>query len=105
MREFGKSRAIGRRGVPRVDAPSWVTVSSSDAEFDAAMLDISRTGACLCGGILPSIGERVALKAGNMHLFADAVWLQGNRCGIEFEAPLTVHEVKELAWLGKQAAA
>ena len=66
--------------------------------------DLSRTGALICGAMLPPRGERVALLAQGLDVTATVVWHREQSCGLSFHAPIdplaVVREnLVQFAWL------
>ena len=69
--------------------------------------DISRTGAMVCGALLPSRGQRVALVARGLEVKATVVWSGHDSCGLSFHAavdPLAVvrENLAQFAWLQRR---
>jgi hypothetical protein len=66
--------------------------------------DISRTGAMICGPMLPLRGQRVALVARGLEVNATVVWSDDQSCGLSFHDavdPLAVvrENLAQFAWL------
>jgi hypothetical protein len=66
--------------------------------------DLSRTGALICGPMLPLRGQRVALVARGLDVSATVVWSAEESCGLSFHDaidPLAVvrDNVAQFAWL------
>jgi hypothetical protein len=71
--------------------------------------DISRTGAMICGAMLPIRGQRVALVAQGLEVNATVVWSGIDSCGLSFHAavdPLAVvrENLEQFAWLKQRKA-
>ncbi|HEY0112691.1 MAG TPA: PilZ domain-containing protein [Allosphingosinicella sp.] len=62
-------------------------------EFPVTVRDLSATGAKLEGSKLPPKGTDVILKRAALEVFATVVWRDGDRCGLQFEEPLTNAEL------------
>jgi hypothetical protein len=69
-------------------------------DYHATIVDISRTGARLCGDVLPTVGQQVNFRAENVHASADVVWSDLGACALEFDTPIAISEVQRLRWLG-----
>jgi hypothetical protein len=100
MRTFGKSRATGRRFTPRVAARVHAVLSTGSRNDPAELVDVSRTGARLAGKNLPTIGERLIFRAGDVQAFGQVVRSEPYQCAIEFETPIATAEVDQLRKLG-----
>ena len=66
--------------------------------------DLSRTGAMICGPMLPLRGQRVALVARGLEVAATVVWSAEESCGLSFHAPIDPLAVvrdnlAQFAWL------
>jgi hypothetical protein len=100
MRSFGSSRGMGRRSVPRAQAPIVAVLSTSTGGYPAALVDISRTGCRLRGEILPQAGQKVTFTAEKAQVAAEVVWCRPGSCAVEFDTPIAVTEVQRLRSLG-----
>ena len=96
MRRFGTSKATGRRVVPRNEAHLIAMLSNSTEHYQAAVLDISRTGARLAADTLPPVGRELLFRAENVRAVAEVVWSDGAVCALEFDTPLAAAEVQHL---------
>lgn len=94
---------MGRRSAPRAHAPALALLSLPAGDYHATIIDISRTGARLCGDILPAVGQAVAFKADNVSAIANVVWRELGACAVEFDTPIAISEVQRLRWLGVSA--
>jgi hypothetical protein len=100
MRKFGASQAMGRRSVPRTQAPTIAVLSVDAAHYHATIVDISRTGARLCGDDLPVVGDQVTFGADKVNAVGAVVWRDLGACAVEFDTPIAISEVQRLRWLG-----
>jgi hypothetical protein len=100
MSTFGKSRATGRRFAPRVAAPIHATLSSGLRNDAAELVEVSRTGARLAGKSLPTIGEQLTFRAGDVQALGEVVRSERHECAIEFQTPIATGEVDQLRKLG-----
>jgi hypothetical protein len=66
-------------------------VTTTD-EYPVMLRDISLTGAMVEGSRLPGMGVDLLLKRGALEIFAQVVWVDGRRAGLEFEPPLGATE-------------
>ena len=70
--------------------------------------DLSRTGALVCGPMLPLRGQRVALVARGLEVSATVVWSAEDSCGLSFHDPIDPlavvrDNVAQFAWLKRTA--
>jgi|SRR3954452_13784598 hypothetical protein len=100
MRMFGRSRATGKRLVPRTEAPVLAVLSTSAGNHRAAIIDISRTGVRLGGEHLPAVGEQLTFRADDVRAVGDVVWSEGSCCAVEFATPIAAGEVNRLRIIG-----
>jgi len=96
MVSFGKSKGGGRRAAPRVSAPLLAVLSTIGDDHQAAIVNISGRGGRFSAPHLPSEGQEVIFKAGNVEAFGHVVWTKGTQCGVAFENPITSVEVDRL---------
>ena len=61
-----------------------------------AVRNLSCTGALVEGEAVPDAGRELVLKAAGLDCFATVVWSDGQRCGLQFDEPLTTAQVLEL---------
>lgn len=98
MRVFGK-RIDGLGGNRRAKrervllAAAAVTLQGSHS---VVVEDIGSTGAKLRGRGLPTTGQAMTIKVGNMDVFASVAWSKRDECGITFEPPLNPASVTQL---------
>jgi hypothetical protein len=62
-------------------------------EQPVKLRDISAGGALVESAHALSAGKDVILQRGSTELFARIAWANGNRCGLQFEEPLTEAEM------------
>jgi hypothetical protein len=72
--------------------------------------DISKTGAMISGGVLPTRGERVWLLADGLKVDATVMWHSGTSCGLSFHAPVDPLAVvrenhEQFAWMRRKPQA
>ena len=96
MQSFGKQSGGGRRKSKRVDAPLPAVVTSLVTTHTAILVDVSTTGARLRGDSLPGVGEGVLIRVDSADAFGTVSWAEGDERGVQFEAPLTAHQVSLL---------
>jgi hypothetical protein len=101
VRTFGTSQATGRRSVPRTQAPVIAVLSTSAGDHQAAIIDISRTGARLRVKHLPAVGEQLTFRANDVRVAGDVVWSEGSCCAVEFATPIAAVEVNRLRIIGE----
>jgi hypothetical protein len=75
-------------------------LSMSAGDYLVSIVDVSRTGARVCGDVLPSVGQHVNFRAENVHAAAFVVWCERGTCALEFDTPIAISEVQRLRWLG-----
>jgi PilZ domain len=94
---FGKSKGGGRRDAPRADAPLLVLLSTAAADFRAALVNISPSGAQLSAPELPLEREPIVFTAPGVQAYARVIWSDRKQCGIEFEHYLPAATVERLS--------
>ncbi len=99
MRPFGISHATGRRSAPRRQAPPVAVLSMPAGDYQAIIIDVSRTGARLRCEVLPNVGQQLSFNADGMHACAEVVWRGADSCAVEFDTPIAVSEVQKLSGL------
>jgi hypothetical protein len=95
MPEFGKLEARDR-SVPRGYASRAASLAVGEKKYLMTLVDLSRTGARLCGPEHPVHGEDVLFRADGLKGFAHVVRSEGDVCAIEFATPLAPVEVQRL---------
>lgn len=90
---FGKRKGGGRRRAERRTAPLRVLAATMAKTYEATLMDLSTSGAQLRAADLPAIGELLELTIEQVHVFGCVAWLEGNKCGIRFDEPLTPENV------------
>ena len=63
---------------------------------EATLLNLSAAGAQLTGSGLPGLGKDVLVTCGPIELFGTVVWAARDRCGIQFDEPISPKQVAEL---------
>lgn len=96
MRSFGRSIGGGRRRAPRQALPLPATISSLHETREAAIVDLSATGARVQGAHLPAAGDPVSIWMETVRVFGLVAWVRDGECGIEFDPPLPNFEVDRL---------
>ena len=82
--------------MPRTQAPLIAVLSNAAGDHPATLFDVSGTGARLCGQFLPAVGQQMAFRAEDVRATVHVIWSTGQRCGVEFETPLSIAEVDGL---------
>lgn len=52
--------------------------------------NISRTGALIEAGALPTVGTKVRLSRASLSASGTVVWIEGSKCGVQFDASISV---------------
>jgi len=104
MTSFGKSSRGGRRAAPRAQVPLIVELSTGTEAQQAAVSEISRTGAKLNGVTPFAKGQELEFRAGTVRALGEVVWSEGSECAIAFDTPIAVDEVKYLRALANFVA-
>lgn len=86
----------GRRAEPRAQLQLPASVEALDGNNSVSLLDVSRTGARLEAYALPAVGKDVVLKCGAIDAFGTIVWSVSGRCGVQFDEPVDVQDLKAL---------
>jgi hypothetical protein len=92
------------RSAPRFPTKLEAVLRVGQDRVPIVIGDISRTGALVCGPMLPVRGQRVALVAQGLEVKATVVWSGDQSCGLSFHAavdPLAVvrENLAQFAWL------
>lgn len=92
------------RNAPRYPTKLQAVLRVGRERVPIVIGDISRTGAMICGPILPPRGQRVALVARGLDVAATVVWSEEESCGLSFHDaidPLAVvrDNLTQFAWL------
>jgi len=93
---FGKSVGGGRRLDPREPAPVLSTIFTLSWTASAILVDVSRTGARLCGQRLPDEGEELILSMEGIRTYGTVAWAHGDQCGIRFGELLPTESLERL---------
>jgi len=86
--------------VPRAQAPVEAVLSLPASDYQAAILDISRTGVRLRAEIALPVGQKVGFRAEDVRAAAEVVWSHHGNCALEFDTPIATCEVQRLRWVG-----
>ena len=78
------------------------TFFSVHGDANGVLLDVSEGGAMLSSSPPPPVGCRLLLERQNLELPGIVRWVEGNRFGIQFEEPLSDHEVMAMVSKGVQ---
>jgi hypothetical protein len=95
---FGRRRdgPTGRRRAVRERVNIAVSLFSIDQSRVALLADVSQSGCRLSGMGLPGIGDDILLKVGELELFGEIVWKDGAERGVQFEEPISEHDLEAL---------
>lgn len=104
MVSFGQSSGGGRRSAAREEVPLPVILSTIGTSWCVALVDLSCTGARLRGAHLPPADEYLQVKIESIHVFGTVRWASGDVCGVEFDEPITSHQLGSLRQCGTAAA-
>lgn len=86
----------GRRAQPRAPILLSGSVDAIAGRKRVSLLEVSLEGARLEGADLPATGKDVVLKCGPVDAFGTVIWATSNRRGVQFDRPISTHELVEL---------
>ena len=86
----------GRRSEPRAVIGLRTTTEMLSGRREATLLNLSAAGSQLMGGGLPGLGKDVLVTCGPIEAFGTVVWAERDRCGIQFDEPITPQQVAKL---------
>jgi hypothetical protein len=86
----------GRRSQPRAPVHLPVTIATLDGNKRISLLEVSLSGARLEGTGAPPIGKDAVLMCGAVEAFGTIVWAAGERCGMNFDEPISLSELVAL---------
>ena len=96
MGPFGQALGGGRREDSREPAPLSVVLATVSKSYTAELVDISATGARICGDDLPAHGLEMFVTVGRVKTFCTVRWTGDRECGVQFYEPLLQAEVTAL---------
>jgi hypothetical protein len=96
MSTFGKSKGGGRRSAPRSAAPLVGLLTTMEGTRSAVIVDVSATGARLCGKDLPGKWSDFFISLDGVVTFGTVQWEDGDERGVEFDARLDPADEKLL---------
>ena len=88
MSSFGKREGVGRRSTARAAPPLSGLLTTLHGTRLAVVIDVSATGAQVRGEDLPPKWTDLFINLEGVVAFATVRWADGDRRGIEFDAPL-----------------
>jgi hypothetical protein len=88
MTIFGKQMGGGRRFAKREHAPLLAQLATLSTTYRAVLVDVSATGARLQGPELPTEGEELYFRVGDVRTIALVRWRRDSECGVQFCEPL-----------------
>jgi len=94
----------GRRAELRAPVRLAVAIETLDGKKRISLLEASLSGARLEGPGLPPVGKDVVLLCGAIEAFGTIVWAAGERCGMQFDEPITIPELVALRRLAATTA-
>ncbi|QNM82823.1 PilZ domain-containing protein [Sphingomonas sabuli] len=94
----------GRRSEPRVCLVLPASAEAISGYRSIRLLDVSVTGARLEGRDLPAAGRDIVLRCGPMDAFGTIAWTANNRCGMQFDEPLSRGDLMALRQLADAEA-
>jgi hypothetical protein len=104
MAAFGTRRVqTGRRSDSRSRVQADARLETVASSKRACLNDISRGGASVTTDLPLRRGTDVFLHWGEIHAFATVVWLDGDRCGLKFDEPLSDDEVRLIQSLSDES--
>ena len=103
MGDFGKrlDGPGGRRAAPREPVLLNAGLRTMQSSRSVTLLDVSRTGARMRVKEQLSLGQQIWLKVPPADIFGTIVWMDGDECGLLFDASLTPAEAGALQARGK----
>ncbi len=99
---FGKrlDGVTGRRSASRVEVHLPTALTTTKTSDLAELLNISPTGALLGGRALPRAGTDLLLDFEGVEAFGTVVWVQDRLCGVHFDEPMSLGDLKRLEFDG-----
>ena len=97
MSTFGKREGGGRRRAIREAVPLIVVLTCRTHSHEAVLVDLSTTGARVRGSELPNVDDDLVLNVEGLAAYGVVRWARMGYCGIEFEPPIGLGQVKALA--------
>lgn len=103
MTDFGKrlDGPGGRRAAPREPVLLNAALLTLRTSRPVTLVDVSKTGARLRVREPLTRGQQIWLKVNRSDLFGTVVWVDGEECGVLFDASLADAEVASLQARGK----
>jgi hypothetical protein len=100
---FGKRQdgPGGRRAAPRATVLMSAAMHAVGNSQTVSLLDVSKTGAKLRTRVPLAMDQHVWIKIPPNDVFGSVVWVDGEQCGIHFDAPLSEEEAANLQARGK----
>jgi hypothetical protein len=86
----------GRRAQPRAPILLSGSVDAIAGRKRVSLLEVSLEGARLEGADLPAVGRDVVLVCGPVDAFGTVIWATSHRRGIQFDRPISTHELLAL---------
>ena len=91
----------GRRSAPRAQLLLPGSAEGLSGHYSVKVLDVSLTGARIEGMRLPDVGRDIILRCGGIDTFGTIVWTASDRCGIQFDEPISAGDLVALRRLAE----
>jgi hypothetical protein len=103
MTSFGKrlDGPGGRRAAARAPVLMSAAMHAVGASQTVSLLDVSKTGVKLRARVPLELDKHVWIKIPPNDVFGTVIWVDGEKCGIQFDSPLTDEEAAALQARGK----
>jgi hypothetical protein len=89
----------GRRSQPRAYLVLPGSAEALSGHLHVVLLDVSCSGARLEGNRLPGVGREIILRCGGIDSFGTIAWTASGRCGVQFDEPISVQDLRTLQTL------
>lgn len=86
----------GRRSERRAYLVLPASAEAISGHLSVTLKDVSRTGVQLEGSRLPDVGKDIILRCGGLDKFGTIAWVASGRCGMQFDEPIAVEELRAL---------
>jgi hypothetical protein len=93
-----KPLPIGRRENQRARVSLAASLVSVSGTQTVRLNNISQGGACITAQTPMKRGSDVFLRWGAIDAFGTVTWVEGPRCGVMFEEPLTQDDIRDARW-------
>lgn len=93
----------GRRSERRAYLVLPASAEAISGHLSVTLMDVSRTGVRLEGSHLPAVGKDIILRCGELDTFGTIAWAASGRCGMQFDEPIGIEDLRALRALSAAA--